>query len=101
MEQEKEQRMYEQRLAHRPPGITVFIRTFDDGTIELDGVSPYLTIDEVKIEILEREGLPVQVQKLFFQGKAMDAGWRTLKSYGVDGALGKFEYTFDLHINAC
>ena len=59
----------------------IFVRALNGKTLTLD-VEPSNTIEEVKTQIENKEGIPPRVQRLVFGGKEMTDG-HTLSDYNV------------------
>ena len=61
--------------------IKVFIKTLSGKTLEVL-IPPTTTVDELKHEILGKEGISENLQRLIFEGKQLE-GQQTLVSYGI------------------
>ena len=63
-------------------GMQVFVKTLTGKTISVD-VEPDESVESLKAKISEKEGVPVDQQRIIFGGKQLDA-LKSLSDYDID-----------------
>jgi ubiquitin len=63
-------------------GMQVFVKTLTGKTISVD-VEPDESVESLKSKIQQKEGVPIDQQRLIFDGKQLDA-LKSLSDYDID-----------------
>lgn len=63
--------------------IRVFVKTLTGKTLEIYNLGSNHTFDDIKEEIMEKEGLPLDKQRLIFAGKQLPTNAEQLKEHSV------------------
>uniref|UniRef100_UPI003AB0E242 ubiquitin-like protein ISG15 n=1 Tax=Centroberyx gerrardi TaxID=166262 RepID=UPI003AB0E242 len=69
-------------LITEPAPVQVFLKN-EKGQMRTFDITPAETVEDFKLKVQQRESVPVNQQRLIFQGKQMDSG--KLWDYGVQG----------------
>ena len=73
-------------IAHKPHGWFRYVKTLTGKTITVR-VQPYSYVLDIKQQINDKEGIPVEQQRIIFNGRQLEDG-STLKHYGItDGSI--------------
>ncbi len=63
-------------------GMQVFVKTLTGKTISVD-VEPDESVESLKAKIQEKEGVPIDQQRIIFDGKQLDS-LKSLADYDID-----------------
>lgn len=63
-------------------GMQVFVKTLTGKTISVD-VEPDESVESLKAKIQEKEGVPIDQQRIIFDGKQLDS-LKSLSDYDID-----------------
>jgi len=62
----------------------IFVETMSEKIISLDNCTQDSTLDEIKLKIQDKEGIPPKEMRLFdIRGKVMEVGHRRIQDYGI------------------